>query len=280
MANCNNGGDHRSYEGNSSLPAAFGPAVLPADPIMGDVNTPGPDPAPEANIPAPAPAHDQAAGSAVLNPLFCEQLRQFIMKTINSTLCGSQASGVGPSSQLERGGTPATQDMKEQISAGLKQDRSTPADFAGKEAARHQLPDIWQSLKMEMVELCQQVARDTLPAEWGIPFSEHIMIEELPAHFRAPLHLSAYDGTTDPAKHICKFENAVLLHMYTDGLKCHVFLTTLTNFAHQWFTSSLLDQLNLLQNSVPSSNTNSLATRSTKSQPLAFLESSRRREKP
>ncbi|KAL0406411.1 UNVERIFIED_CONTAM: hypothetical protein Slati_3955000 [Sesamum latifolium] len=57
--------------------------------------------------------------------------------------------------------------------------------------------------------------------------------KELPAH-RAPSHLPAYDGTSDPAEHIHKFENAALLHKYTDGIKSHVFLITLTNSAQQW----------------------------------------------
>ncbi|KAL0428115.1 UNVERIFIED_CONTAM: hypothetical protein Slati_2986300 [Sesamum latifolium] len=89
--------------------------------------------------------------------------------------------------------------MDEQVPAGIQQERSTVADFACKEAAGRQPPDIWQSLKKEIVELLQQVAKETLPTERGIPFSEHIMMEEFPAHFRARSHLPAYDGTTDPA---------------------------------------------------------------------------------
>ncbi|KAL0395403.1 UNVERIFIED_CONTAM: hypothetical protein Slati_4506500 [Sesamum latifolium] len=53
---------------------------------MRDVNIPGPDPESKANILALALALDLAAGPAVLHPLFTEQLRQFIMETINSTL--------------------------------------------------------------------------------------------------------------------------------------------------------------------------------------------------
>ncbi|KAL0427318.1 UNVERIFIED_CONTAM: hypothetical protein Slati_2906600 [Sesamum latifolium] len=86
MANSDNRGDHGSYEGNSSLPVAFGLAGLPVDPIMGDVNILEPDPAPKANTPAPTSAPDQTVGPAVLNPLFYEQLHQFIMETINLTL--------------------------------------------------------------------------------------------------------------------------------------------------------------------------------------------------
>ncbi|KAL0434471.1 UNVERIFIED_CONTAM: hypothetical protein Slati_2781400 [Sesamum latifolium] len=63
-----------------------------------------------------------------------------------------------------------------------------------------------------MVELRHQVTKETIPIERGIPFNEHIMVEELPARFRAPSHVSAYNGTTNPAKHIRKFENVALMH--------------------------------------------------------------------
>ncbi|KAL0440604.1 UNVERIFIED_CONTAM: hypothetical protein Slati_2543400 [Sesamum latifolium] len=53
-----------------------------------------------------------------------------------------------------------------------------------------------------MVELRHQVTKETVPVERGIPFSKHIMTDELPAHFQAPSHLQAYDGTTDTAEHI------------------------------------------------------------------------------
>lgn len=67
------------------------------------------------------------------------------------------------------------------------------------------------------MELCQQVTKETSPVEHDIPFSEHIMEEELRVHFRAPPHLPASDGNTDPSEHIRKFESTTLLHRYTDG---------------------------------------------------------------
>ncbi|KAL0383003.1 UNVERIFIED_CONTAM: Retrovirus-related Pol polyprotein from transposon.6 [Sesamum calycinum] len=82
------------------------------------------------------------------------------------------------------------------------QDRSTLADFASKEAAEHQPPSIWKSLKKKMVELHQQVMKETIHVERGIPFSEHIIAKELPAQFRALSHLPAYDGTTGLAEYI------------------------------------------------------------------------------
>ncbi|KAL0308962.1 UNVERIFIED_CONTAM: hypothetical protein Sradi_5838500 [Sesamum radiatum] len=111
MANSNSGGHHGSYD--SSLPTTSGPAIPPIDPTLRDANIPGPDPTIGANFPIPAPALtlDETVGSTILSPLFCEQLRQFIIKTINSTFRGSQASRAGPSFQLERGGTPGSQGM-------------------------------------------------------------------------------------------------------------------------------------------------------------------------
>ncbi|KAL0355450.1 UNVERIFIED_CONTAM: hypothetical protein Sradi_3991900 [Sesamum radiatum] len=44
MVNSENGGDNRSYEGNSSLFAVVGPIVPPADPTRGAENAPTPDP--------------------------------------------------------------------------------------------------------------------------------------------------------------------------------------------------------------------------------------------
>ncbi|KAL0454828.1 UNVERIFIED_CONTAM: hypothetical protein Slati_0822000 [Sesamum latifolium] len=53
-----------------------------------------------------------------------------------------------------------------------------------------------------MVELHQQVTKETMPTKCSIPFSDYIMVEELPAHFRAPSHLPTYDSAFHPAEHI------------------------------------------------------------------------------
>ncbi|KAL0420239.1 UNVERIFIED_CONTAM: hypothetical protein Slati_3046800 [Sesamum latifolium] len=36
-------------------------------------------------------------------------------------------------------------------------------------------------------------------------------------------------------EHLSRFENAALLHRYTDGIKCRVFITTFARAAQQWF---------------------------------------------
>ncbi|KAL0360872.1 UNVERIFIED_CONTAM: hypothetical protein Sradi_3771700 [Sesamum radiatum] len=43
--------------------------------------------------------------------------------------------------------------------------------------------------------------KETPLLERGILFSDDIMAEEHPAHFKAPMYLSAYSGTTDPVEH-------------------------------------------------------------------------------
>lgn len=67
----------------------------------------------------------------------------------------------------------------------------------------------------------------------GNPILEEVMADELLDNFR--LMIYEYDGTIDPWEHLFRFENSALLYHYSDGVKCLVFLTTLTKLARQWF---------------------------------------------
>ncbi|KAL8512073.1 hypothetical protein ACS0TY_018509 [Phlomoides rotata] len=60
----------------------------------------------------------------------------------------------------------------------------------------------------------------------GRQFTTEILQDELPFNFK-PLNYE-YDGTMDPYEHLMQFENLVILHRYGDGVKCRVFLTTLS----------------------------------------------------
>ncbi|KAL0445427.1 UNVERIFIED_CONTAM: hypothetical protein Slati_2265400 [Sesamum latifolium] len=60
------------------------------------------------------------------------------------------------------------------------------------------------------------------------------MADELPLNCRTPT-IAEYDGTADSMEHLSRFENAALLHRYTDGIKCRVFVTTFAREAQQWF---------------------------------------------
>ncbi|KAL0405953.1 UNVERIFIED_CONTAM: hypothetical protein Slati_3909200 [Sesamum latifolium] len=68
----------------------------------------------------------------------------------------------------------------------------------------------------------------------GIPFTEEVTADELPVNCRTPA-IAEYDGTTNPQEHPSRFENAALLHRYTDGIKCRVFVTTFARAGQQWF---------------------------------------------
>ncbi|XP_073129109.1 uncharacterized protein [Henckelia pumila] len=68
----------------------------------------------------------------------------------------------------------------------------------------------------------------------NIPFSAEILESELPKNFKFP-HVGEYDGKGDPEEHLSRFENAALLHKYSDTIKCRVFLNTLIGPAQQWF---------------------------------------------
>ncbi|KAL0405867.1 UNVERIFIED_CONTAM: hypothetical protein Slati_3900600 [Sesamum latifolium] len=60
------------------------------------------------------------------------------------------------------------------------------------------------------------------------------MADELPVNCQTPT-ITEYNGTTDPVEHLAHFENATLLHRYTDGIKYRVFVTTFDRAAQQWF---------------------------------------------
>ncbi|KAL0439156.1 UNVERIFIED_CONTAM: hypothetical protein Slati_2398600 [Sesamum latifolium] len=67
----------------------------------------------------------------------------------------------------------------------------------------------------------------------GVPFTDTVMVDELPLNCHTPA-IAEYDGTTDPMEHLSRFENAALLHCYTDGIKYRVFVTTFARAAQQW----------------------------------------------
>lgn len=74
----------------------------------------------------------------------------------------------------------------------------------------------------------------------GSAFGANILSEELPGHF-LPVTFE-YAGKLDLGDHVC------MLHQFSDGIKCQVFVTTLTCPARQWFA---LLQCNSIHNAIP-----------------------------
>ena len=73
---------------------------------------------------------------------------------------------------------------------------------------------------------------DASPKRVNRQFLEAILKDPLPKHYVPPA-IGEYNGTTDPDDHLDKFDNTATLHQYTDGVKCRVFLTTLSGSAQR-----------------------------------------------
>lgn len=74
------------------------------------------------------------------------------------------------------------------------------------------------------------------------PFVEETIQEKLLSSFRAS-HIEEYDGSADPEEYLCKFENSIILHQYSDVIKCRVFVTTLVGSVQKWFQALRLESL-------------------------------------
>ncbi|XP_073133415.1 uncharacterized protein [Henckelia pumila] len=90
-----------------------------------------------------------------------------------------------------------------------------------------------KKLKEEMEQLRKKQAGYLATTTRNIPFTQEILDADLPKQFKLP-HVGEYDGKGDPEDHLACFENAALLHKYSDQIKCRAFLTTLIGPAQQW----------------------------------------------
>ncbi|KAL0439125.1 UNVERIFIED_CONTAM: hypothetical protein Slati_2395500 [Sesamum latifolium] len=101
-----------------------------------------------------------------------------------------------------------------------------------------EVPPLWlarlEHLQKGLQDVKYQIEGAPEDERQGIPFTKTVMADELPLNCRTPA-IPEYDGTTDPMEHLSRFENATLLHCYTDGIKCRVFVTTFMRAAQQWF---------------------------------------------
>ncbi|XP_073041934.1 uncharacterized protein [Primulina eburnea] len=82
----------------------------------------------------------------------------------------------------------------------------------------------------------------------------------LPPYFRQS-NVGEYDGRTDPEDYLGRFENATLLHQYSDGIKCKEFLGTLVSSAQQWFNTLQPNSLRSFEDFLLISCTDSLEAR-------------------
>ncbi|XP_073154100.1 uncharacterized protein [Henckelia pumila] len=105
---------------------------------------------------------------------------------------------------------------------------------------------VWEEIR----RLGRQVGGRPGPIQRESPFARAILDEELPANFKQPT-LGEYDGSSDPEEHLGRFENAALLHRYSDAIKCRVFLTTLYASSKKYLKTSI-SLFNMKQSEVES----------------------------
>ncbi|XP_073152353.1 uncharacterized protein [Henckelia pumila] len=96
-----------------------------------------------------------------------------------------------------------------------------------------QLEEI-KKLKEEMELLKKKQSGYLATLVRNIPLSAEILESEIPKNFKFP-HVGEYNGKGDLEEHLSRFENAALLHKYSDPIKCRVFLNTLVGPTQQWF---------------------------------------------
>ncbi|XP_073064019.1 uncharacterized protein [Primulina eburnea] len=133
--------------------------------------------------------------------LTLEQLGQFIARTVDEAMRRNQES-MGVGEQASR------QEHEENVEVHQSRVEETQSIQSGEIS---EMGEMWKEIRM----LRQQ---------------------DFPRVFRQ-LNVGEYDGHTDPEEHLWRFENAALLHQYTDGVKCRVFLGTLVRSAQQWFNT-------------------------------------------
>ncbi|KAL0406135.1 UNVERIFIED_CONTAM: hypothetical protein Slati_3927400 [Sesamum latifolium] len=113
--------------------------------------------------------------------------------------------------------------------------KTTPAQVGD---VPHQWLARLESLQKGLQDVQYQVMGAPTEEQAGIPFIEEVMADELPVNWPIPV-IVEYDGTTDPQEHLSRFENAALLHQYTDSIKCRVFVTTLLGPRNNGLTNCL-----------------------------------------
>ncbi|KAL0373429.1 UNVERIFIED_CONTAM: hypothetical protein Sradi_3258600 [Sesamum radiatum] len=102
----------------------------------------------------------------------------------------------------------------------------------------HEVPPQWlarlEHLQKGLQDVKYRIEGAPENERQGVPFTETFMADELSLNCRTPA-IAEYNGTMDPMEHLSRFKNATLLHRYTDGIKCRVFVTTFAEAAQQWF---------------------------------------------
>ncbi|XP_073063731.1 uncharacterized protein [Primulina eburnea] len=154
--------------------------------------------------------------------LTLEQLGHFITRTVDEAMKRNQES-MFAEEQATR------QEQEENPEGHQSRVEETQPHQSGESG---EMREMWKEIQM----LRHQLGSRAPAPKRGSPFSLAILEEGLPPNFRQS-NVGEYDGHTDPEEHLGRFENAALLHQYSDGVRCRVFLGTLVRSAQQWFNT-------------------------------------------
>ncbi|XP_073304552.1 uncharacterized protein [Primulina huaijiensis] len=134
------------------------------------------------------------------------------------------------------------QEEPEQLQGSQEEERESSAGSKSPTVAE-ELEELRKKVK---VLEGQAGSKDGAPVIKGCPFSDIIIREPLPGHFKSA-KIKDYDGSSDPEEHLARFENMAMLHCYGDQIKCKVFLTTLLDSAQRWFEGMAPQSINCFE---------------------------------
>ncbi|KAL0434781.1 UNVERIFIED_CONTAM: hypothetical protein Sradi_0186000 [Sesamum radiatum] len=170
-------------------------------------------------------------------------LEYFYRRNIPSSIRGYPANSLCRDTRTGSSDSPARvanpydvdapkEEVEEGVHAPLPGRREVPLP------APQEVPMQWlgrfEHLQKGLQDVRYQIAGAPKDERQGVPFTEAVMADEFLVNCRTPA-IVEYDGTIDPMERLSRFENAALLHRYTDGIKCRVFVTTFARVAQQWF---------------------------------------------
>ena len=82
----------------------------------------------------------------------------------------------------------------------------------------------------------QRDPEDLIVGDLRPPYTDRIMAEDIPRHFRVP-QMEPYDGTSDPLDHLGNFKARMMIQGASDAMYCLAFPATLKKSARMWYSS-------------------------------------------
>ncbi|KAL0345686.1 UNVERIFIED_CONTAM: hypothetical protein Sradi_4399900 [Sesamum radiatum] len=214
----------------SSTPSALPPAALPPR-VYG----------PCADLPRRSTSSDTSMEE--LSPTLLRAIQQVVAAALREHVPVAAPPRIAPPPEAD---APGEEDEGEipipMLPAGRRRNVPLPEP--------HEVPPQWlaclEHLHKGLQDMKYQIEGAPEDERQGVPFTETVMADELPLNCRTPA-IAEYNGTTDPMEHLSRFENATLLHHYTDGIECRVFVTTFAGVAQQWFNQLPVGVIGIFQ---------------------------------